>query len=139
MSRPRTGSDLTITQLEELLEVRRTSLVKLDRERQKLLKRLEALDAEIAELGGDGRRGGSRVRNAMSLNETMVQVLTAQGGGPMKVADVADAVRATGYKTNSANFRGIVNQTLIKDKRFVSPVRGSYQLKKPPEKVAEKQ
>jgi hypothetical protein len=66
----------------------------------------------------------------MSLNETMAEVLKTKGG-PMKVAEIADAVLATGYKTNSANFRGIVNQTLIKDKRFASTgARGSYVFKK---------
>ena len=48
----------------------------------------------------------------------------------MKVADITAAILATGYKTRSANFRGIVNQTLIKDKRFVSAGRGLYQLTK---------
>ena len=36
----------------------------------------------------------------------------------------------SGYRSNSANFRSIVNQTLIKDKRFGSAGRGVYQLKK---------
>jgi hypothetical protein len=46
------------------------------------------------------------------------------------VGEIVDAVLAGGYHSKSANFRGIVNQTLIKDKRFVSSGRGVYQLKK---------
>ena len=50
----------------------------------------------------------------------------------MKVGDIADAVLATGYRSNSVNFRAIINQTLIKErKRFASAgERGMYQLKK---------
>src|SRR3954470_281460 len=36
---------------------------------------------------------------------------------------------ASGYVSSSANFRGIVNQTLIKDKRFRRVARGVYGLK----------
>ena len=46
------------------------------------------------------------------------------------VARIAEAVQRGGYRSNSANFRAIVNQTLIKDKRFGSAGRGMYQLKK---------
>jgi hypothetical protein len=51
-------------------------------------------------------------------------------GKPMRVGDITDAVHNAGYRSSSANFRGIVNQTLIKDKRFVAPERGLYQLRK---------
>ena len=47
----------------------------------------------------------------------------------MPVGDIMDKVLATGYKSKSANFRGIVNQTLIKDKRFAQVERGVYELK----------
>jgi hypothetical protein len=47
----------------------------------------------------------------------------------MNVGDIAERAKASGYKSNSANFRGIVNQTLIKDKRFVSASRGMYKVK----------
>ena len=63
------------------------------------------------------------------LPEMLVSVLT-KSSKPLPVGDIASAVKAGGYKTNSANFRGIVNQTLIKDKRFTSASRGIYQLKK---------
>jgi hypothetical protein len=129
MPRPRIGSDLSISQLEDILERRRSSLTKLERKRAKLVKQLDALDSEIGSLGGSTKGRGGRVKSAKSLVQTMVDVLSSKGG-PMKVADITDAVKATGYKTNSDNFRGIVNQTLIKEKQFVSPARGTYQLKK---------
>jgi hypothetical protein len=131
MPRPRKGSDLSISELENILHQRRASLTKLERERAKLVKKLDELDAEISGLGGSARGGrGGRVKNAKSLTQTMIEVLSDKNGGPMKVADIVDAVLAKGYKTNSDNFRGIVNQTLIKEKQFVSSSRGAYQLKK---------
>ena len=72
---------------------------------------------------------GGRVRNERSLVECLESVLK-DSGKAMQVGDITDKVKACGYRTKSANFRGIVNQTLIKDKRFVSSSRGMYQLKK---------
>ena len=70
------------------------------------------------------------MRNEVSLNESILAVLKRKGG-PMAVGEIVEAVLAGGYTSNSANFRGIVNQSLIKDKRFVNAgVRGSYQLRK---------
>ena len=127
---------MSIAQLEQLLAGRRQELSAKQREHSKLLARLQELEADIRRLGGSaGRRGrggsgggGTRARNAKSLIETLEDVL--KGGKPMKVGDIADAAQKSGYRSNSANFRSIVNQTLIKDKRFGSAGRGVYQLKK---------
>jgi len=124
------GQGFSIAQLEKLLGNRRSKLAALDRQRSKLVKRLEGLDAKIAALGGSARSRGGRVRNKVSLNESILAVLKRKGG-PMTVGDIVSAVLAGGYATHSANFRGIVNQSLIKDKRFAnSGTRGSYQLRK---------
>ena len=72
---------------------------------------------------------GDAVSAQVAPHETLVEVLQ-KAGEPMKVSDIADAVQSTGYRSNSANFRGIVNQLLIKDKRFTSPSRSLYQMKK---------
>ena len=50
----------------------------------------------------------------------------------MKVGVITEAVLATGYRSSSDNFRAIINQTLIKEKkRFISTgARGEYQIKK---------
>jgi hypothetical protein len=47
----------------------------------------------------------------------------------VSVGDIAERVQASGYRSSSANFRGIVNQALVKDKRFVSTARGMYGLR----------
>lgn len=128
MPRPSTGTNLSLSALQSILESRREELSQLKKQRADLQRKIDHVDRLIERVEGDGR-GGGRVRNNKSLNETLEEVLRG-GGKAMSVGDIVDAVKGTGYRSKSANFRGIVNQTLIKDKRFVAPVRGMYQLKK---------
>ena len=87
-------------------------------------------------LGGAARAGrgrpslgGGRARNAKSLIETVEDILS-KASEPMSVGDIVQAVEGAGYSSNSANFRGIVNQTLIKERRrFAKAGRGLYQMK----------
>ena len=124
------AAGLTISQLESILNGRRSELAKLQKQRGKIARKLAQLDSRIASLGARGGGGaGSRVRNEKSLNDMIVAVL-GKSGKAMGVGDIESAVRSGGYRSNSANFRGIVNQSLIKDKRFTSAGRGLYQLKK---------
>jgi hypothetical protein len=129
MPRPSTGTNLSLAALQSILESRREEVSKLKKQRAELQRKVDLLDRMIDRIEGDGRGGNGRVRNSKSLNDTLEEVLRG-GGKAMKVGDIVDAVKATGYRSNSANFRGIVNQTLIKDKRFVAPERGTYQIKK---------
>jgi hypothetical protein len=46
----------------------------------------------------------------------------------MRIADITEAVEKSGYESSSVNFRGIVNQTLIKEPRFKQESRGKYKL-----------
>ena len=134
MARRSYGDGMSIAQLENLLAGRRAELNQKQREHSKLMSKLQQLEFDIRRLGGTpGKRGrggvgGTRARTEKSLLETLEDVL--KGGKPMKVGDIADAAQKSGYRSNSANFRSIVNQTLIKDKRFGSAGRGLYQLKK---------
>jgi hypothetical protein len=67
--------------------------------------------------------GRKRPKNSMNLSESMAKMLK---GKTMGVNEAATNVQKAGYKTNSANFRTIVNQTLIKDPRFKKVARGQY-------------
>lgn len=126
---------LTVQQLQRLLTKRQSEITRLQRQRSAIQRRLDAVDRRIESLtGGRAARAtgggpGTRVRNQKSLAEVMREVLENEGK-PMKVGDIAQAVTASGYKSNSGNFRAIVNQMLIKDKRFTSPRRTFYQLRK---------
>ncbi|MDX2116285.1 MAG: hypothetical protein SFZ24_11800 [Planctomycetota bacterium] len=105
---------------------------KLERKRARLVDQLSEIDAQIAQLGG-GRRGRSadgggrlRPRNDSNLVEALAKVLAS---ATMSVTEVAEAVQRAGYQTTSPNFRTIVNQALIKDKRFKRVGRGKYTVK----------
>ena len=132
MPRPTIGSNLSITQLERILRARRSEIQRLARRRAKLARRLARIDDQMRSLGGDnggGAGGGGRARNEQSLVK-MIEGVLGKTGKAMNVGDIATAVQRKGYKSNSANFRGIVNQTLIKEKQFAQASRGMYQLKK---------
>jgi len=124
------ATTLSIEQLERILNSRRTELRKLTKQRDRLARRLDAIDRRIRAFGGSaGAMNGKRARNAQSLT-TVIESVLKNAGKPVPVGDIADAAVRRGYRSNSANFRGIVNQTLIKDKRFAQASRGVYQLKK---------
>lgn len=113
---------------------------------------IEALGGDGGSMGSGGRRGpgrpkgsknkstskskkkgrgahksrGARTRanNSMTLVEALQKVLN---GTTMGVTEVSEAVQRAGYKTNADNFRTIVNQTLIKNKKqFKKVSRGQY-------------
>jgi hypothetical protein len=119
-----------------LTTTRKKEIDKLNKKKQKLLKDLAEVETQIGRFGGSGSKSrvgrprGTRARNDKPLADVLADVL-GKNGKAMKVSEIAEAVLATGYNTNSPNFRSIVNQTLIKDrKRFDQAERSYYQLKK---------
>src|SRR3954464_8002392 len=117
MPRGSNGVNLTVDQLERMLNQRRRELSRLTRKRATAQRRLEDIDDKIRRLGGSGismRGGGRRARNDQSLVEVIHGVLQ-KSGRPLRVSAIAEAANEAGYRSNSANFRGIVNQMLIKD------------------------
>src|SRR5665213_1847005 len=126
MPRPSSGAGLSLAELQSIIESRNAELKRLKKRRNTLQRRLDDLDKKIQRIEGAGRGGTGRSHNATSLPDTIDQVLRRHGK-PMKVGDIVSAVEATGYRSSSDNFRGIVNQSLIKDERFAAPERGLYQ------------
>jgi hypothetical protein len=104
----------------------------LERKRDRLLAKVNALNAQIAEFGGATRglmaavSGRTRPRNEANLVESLKKVLTDK---VMSVTDVAEAVQKAGYATTSPNFRTIVNQALIASGKFKRVGRGQYTAK----------
>jgi hypothetical protein len=130
MQRSKNGSALTIAELETMLNQRRKKLTTLHRQRAKLQNQLQEINTQIALLsGGKGLGGAIRARNPVSLVTAMESILKS-AGAPMSVGDILSGVQRSGYQSNSGNFRALVNQTLIKEKRFAQASRGMYQLKK---------
>lgn len=126
----RTGSKLTSVTtdaLERELARRQQEVTRLERRRDRLAVQLDEVEGRLAKLGGLGgvSIGGvrKRPRNEANLADSLAKVLKNK---TMSVTEAADAVQGAGYRTSAANFRTIVNQTLIKDKRFKKVSRGQY-------------
>jgi hypothetical protein len=112
----------------------------LQRRHAMLVRRAGRIADEIAAMGGDtggarrrgpgrppGRRGRpagrTRPRNELSLVEALQKLLSNR---TLSVTEAAAQVQTAGYRTSSANFRTIVNQTLIKSNKFKKVSRGKY-------------
>jgi hypothetical protein len=126
----RSGSvcGLSLAELEKLMQSRRAEVARLSRIRDRLRKKLEGVEAKLVAVAGESQKT-TRARNHSSLQEIIHQVL-AKEGGPLSVGEILERVQVAGYRSKSDNFRGIVNQTLIKDKRLGKAGRGMYQVKK---------
>jgi len=125
---------LTLSDLERMLQKRRSEIATLARERDQLRDRIATIDGKLRALAGKAsanaifsRRG--RGRNPMSLVSTLTNVLS-QAKKPLKVGEILEKVQASGYHSKAVNFRGLVNQTLIKQRKlFANAGRGLYQMK----------
>lgn len=122
---------ISIRALHGELKRRERQLRTLQRRREKLVAKLTALDSHIGDAGGFIARANSlagigprrRPHNEMNLVDSLARTLK---GKTMSVMEAADAVQKAGYKTTSATFRTIVNQTLIKSDKFKKIGRGRY-------------
>lgn len=118
---------MPVSMLQKELRRRTRSLKTLQRKRDRLAKKLAAIDAQIAAAGGVAGGGGAartRARNSTTLVEAMSKTLS---GKTMGVTELAEAVRKNGYQSNAANFRTMVNQALLKHRKLFKKVsRGQY-------------
>lgn len=127
---------LTIAELEKELRSRKTELKSLYRRRRPIAARLAAIDSRMEKIGGapmNGSNGANGHAPARDANgKTLLEMLEAvmKSGRAFTVGQIVAKVTRRGYRSKSANFRGIVNQTLIKEKRFRQVARGTYQMQK---------
>ena len=124
-----TVESLTTEDLRAELNRRARQFSSLERKRDRLLAQLEEVETTLAQFGpisGSGGGGRRRPRNEMTLEEALAHVLSGQVLG---VSEAAEAVQQAGYRTSAANFRTIVNQTLIRSKAFKKIARGQYTAK----------
>jgi len=74
-----------------------------------------------------GRPAGTRKGRAGNDQSLVASLHGLLRGKTMGVADMSEAVRKAGYKTNSPNFRTIVNAALIMNPdKFKRVARGQY-------------
>lgn len=121
---------LSTEELHRELAHRQGQIRVLERRRDRLAAQLSEIEGELSSLGAMGGVTVNGVRkrpkNDANLADSLVKTLRNK---TMSVTEVADAVRKDGYRTSAENFRTIVNQTLIKDKRFNRVSRGQYTAK----------
>jgi antirestriction protein ArdC len=120
---------VSVEELQAELARRNRKVSSLERKRERLRQQLAEVEAELSAHGALSASGGIRKRpkNELSLVETLQKVLK---GKTMSVTDAAQAARDAGYMTTAANFRTIVNQTLIRENKLFKKVsRGQYTAK----------
>ena len=115
--------------------------------RQKLLPKLiaqrDALSREITELQSlatpvarkaakpeaapKRTRRRQRAKNKVGLADALAGFL--KGKAKVTIGEAMEGVLAAGYKTKSSDFRSVVNNMLLTDKRFKKVSRGEFRLK----------
>lgn len=116
---------MPLTQLQAELRRRQGNVRRMERQRERLMAKVQELDKQIMSLGGHARgTGRKRPKNESNLAEALHKVLK---GKTMGVTEVAQAVQEAGYQTTAENFRTIVNQCLIRHRKlFKKQSRGQY-------------
>ena len=122
---------MSFADLHKELRKRERRVLTLVKQRARALAKVARLDGLIRDAGGaigSGRVGAipgrRREKNEMNLAQSLAKVLK---GKTMGVTEVAGEVQKAGYRTTAENFRTIVNQTLIKNKKMFRKVeRGQY-------------
>lgn len=130
--------NLSIAELEALINNRKSKLTGLYEQRDRLLKQLNALDAEIAANEGKGAAGRGRPAhfsrslangkrrgviqraiNDKSLKTYVEEALAASKKG-LTIGEIQETVLKNGYTTNSSNFKNTLYQCLYHNtKSFV--------------------
>jgi len=142
----RTLSRFSTTQLHLELKRRQRDMVRLETKRNKLAKELGQVEKQIDAFGGTvaaapaapakrpvgrpkgstNKKRGRKPGKKMTLYQALEKALA---GKTLSVTEATGEAKKVGYKTKAANFRTIVNQTLIKNPtRFKKVSRGMYTL-----------
>jgi len=133
----RPAVDLTVAELEKMLNARRNTLRDLNSRRAKIQKELAKVDDEIRALNGTERSGGRgrRSKNKLSLRETVLELLQKNKKGHT-LADLSQIILDAGYKTASTNFRNVLYQCLYNTNGiYHDEESGTYRYQEPVAKI----
>lgn len=114
------AADLSVAQLQQMLDTKKSKLDSLKKQRNRLAKDLESVEKQISAIEGRGvrkRRGGKRARNAQPLSAYVRDILSRSRKG-LSLADLSQKIRDAGYKSNSSDFKNVVYQCLYNSKEF---------------------
>lgn len=127
-------ADLSVAQVIKLLAKKRAQLRDLNKRRERLIREIGAIDTRIKEIGGAvppaERPRRTRPQNERALYDVVIDVLQEHDDG-LTLNELAEAVLATGYKTNSVKFANPVYQCVYNasDKIVRDPETRQYRLK----------
>jgi chromatin segregation and condensation protein Rec8/ScpA/Scc1 (kleisin family) len=115
--------------LEDLprLKARRDELSKQIAELQGLTAAETPPQPTTARPAGKKRRRARKAKNTVSLVDALAQAM--EGKKSVSIAEAAEAVLASGYKSKSRDFPNLVGMTLSHDERFERVSRGCYRVK----------
>jgi wyosine [tRNA(Phe)-imidazoG37] synthetase (radical SAM superfamily) len=88
----------------------------------------QLMPGEAKTVNGFKRPGRSRtlVRNDQPLRDVILHVLK-EAGEPLRVRDIIERVKSSGYQSKAANFSGIVNVSLSNNEELFEKLsRGVY-------------
>jgi len=133
----RTSSNLSLSDLQQILDERKSQAHELSKRRDQLTKELAKIDAELQEIVGKKRRGapkgvrrGKRPKNERSLREIIFDLLGKSKKG-ITLADLEPKVLEAGYKSASKNFSNMIYQCLYNSQGIAQdPETGSYRIVK---------
>ncbi len=126
--------EMTVAQLEQALDKKRTKLDTLLGRREQLQKQLDRVDKQIQGLAGrvplEGvPRRRRRPKNDRSLRAVVLDLLTRNKKG-LSISELHERVEETGYKSRSNNFRNVLYQCLYNTEGIVHEKEtGRYVLK----------
>jgi hypothetical protein len=123
---PSTLKDCSVYDLERVLIARKSELKNLIKKREKKLKVLSVIEKRIKVLEGPKQAAGGkkhrtsrkRARHAQSLRSTVTEVLSKNKTG-IALDPLSKRILATGYKSNSGNFKNVLYQCLYNNKEFI--------------------
>ncbi len=133
--------ELTVVQLENILQKRKLKLEQLQKKRDRLRKKLADLERQIAEIGGAHerrpRKRRRRPKNPKTLLAAVIETLAQHKQG-LILKDLAKKILASGYKTSSKNFQNTLYQILYhnSDQLVHDPKTHAYGLKQLPKKAS---
>ena len=129
-------STMSIADLRQEIERRQKLLPKLIAQRDALsreITELQSLATPVArkaakpEAAPKRTRRRQRAKNKVGLADALAGFL--KGKAKVTIGEAMEGVLAAGYKTKSSDFRSVVNNMLLTDKRFKKVSRGEFRLK----------
>jgi hypothetical protein len=111
------ANEMTVVQLERILERKRSRLDGLLKRRDRLQKQLSSVEGRISAIGGIRSEGGRtrKVRKRPKNDRPLIAVVTdvlAQHKKGLTLKELSAKVLETGYKTYSDKFENTVYQCL---------------------------